>query len=244
MAASPIVADLARAEPDVQARAEGRAAGLPEGAAHGRRAGAARPRSAWPSRADPQDRRPSGRGCGSGSRRRSSTSRPASAASRPAAIAARRPNLGDLLAERGDWTRRSSRTSTGSSSDFDDMLDRLVSEVGSRWPVELVVEIVGDARSLEQAFKKSSKSANTFGRSMEKTQTKSQACLRRHRPRSPGFAAGCVGTAGLSASPSAAFAELLGGAEGDARRRTRSLKSTGGAANVTAKQSTSWPTRC
>ena len=89
-------------------------------------------------------------------------------------------------------------------------------------------------RSLERAFKKSSKSANTFGRSMEKTQTKTKRAFG-GIGRMATFAAGAIGTAGLIGVARSAFAEFSE-AQKVAAQTAAALKSTGGAANVTAKE--------
>ena len=110
---------------------------------------------------DPQGRARSGRGCGSGSRSGSSTSRPASAASRVvAATGCAGPSSATLLMERA-MEPALEQNRHRIEEDFDQMLDRLVRS-GITMARKLVVEIVGDASSLDRAFKKASRSAKNF----------------------------------------------------------------------------------
>ena len=83
---------------------------------------------------------------------------------------------------------------------------------------KLVVEIVGDSSSLERAFNKSAKSAETFGTAV----------------RRGSLIAGAALGGGLVLAAKAGFAELAQGQQVAAQTEAV-LKSTGGAAGVTAK---------
>lgn len=84
---------------------------------------------------------------------------------------------------------------------------------------KLTVEIVGDASSLERAFAASGRSARTFGQNVQRG----------------ALIAGTALTAGLAVAAKVGFSEL---AEGQkvAAQTAAVLKSTGGAANITARQ--------
>ena len=99
---------------------------------------------------------------------------------------------------------------------------------------KLVVDIVGDARSLERAFKRSARSAKTFDRSMTKTGRRSSR-LRRYRP------ARCRARDRLARRGRDRL-RLPGRLRRDAEAQKVAaqtnavLKSTGGRPSVTAKQ--------
>ena len=99
---------------------------------------------------------------------------------------------------------------------------------------KLIVEIVGDSRSLEKAFKKSSKSANTFGRSMDKTASKTRRSFG-GLGKGVGLVAGAIGTAGLVGGLRATIGEM-NEAQKVTAQTNAVLKSTGKVANVSAKQ--------
>src|SRR5262245_36260284 len=94
---------------------------------------------------------------------------------------------------------------------------------------KLIVELVGDASSLEKAFAKSTKSAKSFDKATDKVGKSS----RRMGRSIVGLAGGFVGAAGLTTVVHAAFSEMA-----DAQKVTAQtnavLKSTGEAAHVTA----------
>lgn len=98
---------------------------------------------------------------------------------------------------------------------------------------KIAVEIVGDSRSLEKAFARSSKSAKRFQGDVSKTGRTGRSAFG-GLGRMAGFAAGAIGTAGLVGAARAAFTEMA-----DAQKVTAQtnavLKSTGKAANVSAK---------
>jgi hypothetical protein len=99
---------------------------------------------------------------------------------------------------------------------------------------KISVEIVGDATSLEKAFKKSSKSASKFQGDMSKTTSKTKSAFGGLSRGALGLAGAFVGTAGLVGAARAAFGEMA-----DAQKVTAQtnavLKSTGKAAKVSAK---------
>jgi hypothetical protein len=99
---------------------------------------------------------------------------------------------------------------------------------------KLIVEIVGDASSLERAFKKSSKSANRFESNMAKTQTKSRRAFAGMGRSVLGFAGSFVGAYGLVSAARAAFSEMAEAQKVTAQTNAV-IKSTGKAANVSAK---------
>ena len=98
---------------------------------------------------------------------------------------------------------------------------------------KISVEIVGDARSLEKAFQKSSKSAKRFQGDMDKTGRSGRRAFG-GLGRVAGFAAGAIGTAGLIGVARTAFGEFSEAQKVTAQTNAV-LKSTGKAANVTAK---------
>ena len=98
---------------------------------------------------------------------------------------------------------------------------------------KISVEIVGDASSLERAFKKSSRSAKNFQGDMQKTHTTGRRTFG-GLGRVAGFAAGAIGTYGLAQGVRAVVGEL-GEAQKVGAQTGAVIKSTGGAANVSAK---------
>ena len=100
---------------------------------------------------------------------------------------------------------------------------------------KICVEIVGDARSLEKAFAKSSRSAKRFQGDMDKTSSKGRRAFGGISRGALGLVGGLVGTAGVIGAAKAAFGEM---AEGQkvAAQTGAVLKSTGKAAKVSAKQ--------
>ena len=99
---------------------------------------------------------------------------------------------------------------------------------------KISVEIVGDARSLEKAFSKSSKSAKRFQGDMDKTNRKGKSTFG-GLGRVAGFAAGAIGTYGLAQGVRAVVGEMSEAQKVGAQTGAV-IKSTGGAANVSAKQ--------
>lgn len=101
---------------------------------------------------------------------------------------------------------------------------------------KLVVEIVGDASSLEKTFRRSSKAANRFGKDMGAVSRGSLAAAVSFRGlgRSIAFAsAGFLGGFGLAAAVRAAFEEMSN-AQKVSAQTAAVLKSTGSVAGVTA----------
>jgi len=96
---------------------------------------------------------------------------------------------------------------------------------------KISVEIVGDASSLERAFKKSSKAAKAFQGDMQKTGRRS---VFGGVGKLAGLAAGTAGLAGLATVAKSAFAEFENAQQVTAQTNA-ALKSTGQVANVTAK---------
>jgi hypothetical protein len=97
----------------------------------------------------------------------------------------------------------------------------------------LAVEIVGDSRDLERAFKRSGKSAETFNKDVTKT-GKNRKLFGGTTKAVGGLVAG-LGAAGLAGAAKAAFTEM-GDAQKVSAQTAAALKSTGRAANVTAGQ--------
>ena len=96
----------------------------------------------------------------------------------------------------------------------------------------IAVEIVGDASSLERAFKKSAKSADQFNGQIAKTGKGRKAFG--GLTKGVGLVSGALGVGGLASAAQAAFTEM-GDAQKVSAQTAAALKSTGGAANVTAK---------
>lgn len=102
---------------------------------------------------------------------------------------------------------------------------------------KLIVEIVGDSSSLEKSFKRSSASANRFGRDMSKFGRGGFAATGAFRSlgRSVAFAStSFLGGVGLGAAIKASFDEMAAFQKAAAQTQAV-LKSTGGVAGVTAE---------
>src|SRR5262245_11204721 len=99
---------------------------------------------------------------------------------------------------------------------------------------KIAVEIVGDASSLERAFKKSERSAQRFNQDISRTGKRSTSIFG-GLGKAVGFATAGLGVAGLAGAARAAFQEMAD-AEKVSAQTAAAIKSTGGAANVTAKQ--------
>jgi hypothetical protein len=98
---------------------------------------------------------------------------------------------------------------------------------------KIAVEIVGDASSLERAFKKSERSAQRFNQDMSR-QGRGGSRVFGGLTKAVGFATAGLGVAGLAGAAHAAFAEMQNAQQVSAQTEA-ALKSTGRAANVTAK---------
>ena len=99
---------------------------------------------------------------------------------------------------------------------------------------KLIVEIVGDASSLERAFKKSNRSAQKFQGNIEKTGRNTKRTFGGMSRGLAGFAAGFVGTYGLVSVARTAFGEMAEAQKVTAQTNAV-LKSTGKVAGVSAK---------
>ena len=99
---------------------------------------------------------------------------------------------------------------------------------------DLVVRIIGDSRSLEKSFARSSKSANTFGRSVSRTSSVSRKAFGGMARSIAGVSTALLGGAGLAFALRATFAEVQE-AQKVAAQTNAVLKSTGGIAGVSAK---------
>ena len=99
---------------------------------------------------------------------------------------------------------------------------------------KLIVEIVGDASSLERAFKKSSASARRFESGVEKTQTKSRRAFGGMARGVAGLAGSFIGAYGLISVARTAFGEMAEAQKVGAQTNAV-LKSTGKVAGVSAK---------
>jgi hypothetical protein len=92
------------------------------------------------------------------------------------------------------------------------------------------VEIIGDSRSLERAFSRSERSAKDFNRSVTKTSRGGFGLASAAK-----LATGYLGVQGLAGAAHAAFQEMQS-AEQVSAQTAAGIKSTGGAAHVTAQQ--------
>lgn len=101
----------------------------------------------------------------------------------------------------------------------------------------IAVKIIGDATSLERSFRRANKSADGFNRNMKGVDSSSKRGTGALRGigRVAGIAGGVLGAAGLAGAARAAFTEMAESAKVTAQTNA-AIKSTGGAANVTAKQ--------
>jgi Prophage tail length tape measure protein len=99
---------------------------------------------------------------------------------------------------------------------------------------KLEVEIIGDSRSLEKAFARSSKSAKSFNKDITAVGSKTKSGFS-GLTRTVGLLTGGLGVAGLAGAAHAAFSEMED-SQRVAAQTAAVLKSTGSAANVSAKQ--------
>ena len=99
----------------------------------------------------------------------------------------------------------------------------------------LVVEIVGDSKSLERAFARSSRSAKNFNRQMSGQMSGTLRATRSLTGALTGLGAGFIGLAGVGLLVREAFSEMAV-AQKVTAQTTAALESTGGAAGVTAHE--------
>jgi hypothetical protein len=98
----------------------------------------------------------------------------------------------------------------------------------------IAVEIVGDASSLERAFKKSAKAGQRFDSSMDRTARRGRSTFGSLTRGVAGLAGGFVGAYGLTSVAKAAFGEMAEAQKVTAQTNAV-LKSTGRVAGVSAK---------
>jgi len=98
----------------------------------------------------------------------------------------------------------------------------------------IAVEIVGDASSLERSYKKAARSTKGFEKNIEQTGKRGSSMFK-GLGRGIGLATGALGVAGFAGAAHAAFSEMAD-AQKVSAQTTAVLKSTGGAANVSAGQ--------
>src|SRR3954453_23488324 len=96
---------------------------------------------------------------------------------------------------------------------------------------KIAVEIVGDSRSLERAFKRSAAGAGKFDRQIGKAGKGRKAFS--GLTKGAGLLTGALGVGGLTTAVKASFDEMADG-QRVAAQTAALLKSTRGAANVTA----------
>src|SRR3954454_24978141 len=98
---------------------------------------------------------------------------------------------------------------------------------------KIAVEIVGDSRSLERAFKRSAAGADKFDRQISKTGRGRKAFS--GLTKGAGLLTGALGVGGLTTAIQSSFGEMAD-SQKVAAQTAAVLKSTKGAANVTAGQ--------
>jgi hypothetical protein len=101
---------------------------------------------------------------------------------------------------------------------------------------KILVQLVGDSRSLERSFKRANSSAKGFNKNMTgvgRASKKGQGAMR-GVGRAAGLAGGFLGVAGLAGAARASFGEMSQSAKVTAQTNAV-IKSTGGVAKVSAK---------
>ena len=99
---------------------------------------------------------------------------------------------------------------------------------------KLIVEVVGDASSLERSLKRASRSANTFGRDITRTGRATEKLRSQMGVASGSFAVTTTAAVALGAAVRASFQELFAAQKVTAQTEA-ALRSTGYAAGVTAE---------